>query len=421
MSSNQIAATTDELATASSTQNVPTSPTTFTSPATSTSPADRIDYLDNLRALAMLLGVFLHAALAYAHPAQSIWLATDISSSTAVDVSIWFIHLFRMSLFFLLSGYFAKLVIERKGLRAFMWNRLLRIVVPLLVFYVPLVMAMTLVIIFALGYLEQPRGVMSIIAEAAKDQSAQRDGKGMNGIGTMHLWFLYYLVFFSGLGAAAYRWLPIRLEWLFERPLVAAFAPLILVPAVLAVSSPLPAPESFVPTWWPFVFYGAFFLAGWQLFGRESCLAWVDQNLWLILVGSLVLYVPYYLLLPNLDVNLIIELTDPRPWWKRVVTAVLTAYLSVSLTLASLSLGKRFLAKRSGWLRFTAESSYWIYLIHLPIVIFLQTLLVPIALSVWLKLTAVILGTLLFSLASYMVFVRYTPIGWMLHGKKKFP
>ena len=60
----------------------------------------RVHYLDNLRALAMMLGVLLHAGLAYANPAQSIWIATDKTSSTAVDAGIWFIHLFRMGLFF---------------------------------------------------------------------------------------------------------------------------------------------------------------------------------------------------------------------------------------------------------------------------------------------------------------------------------
>lgn len=60
----------------------------------------RIHYLDNLRALAMMLGVLLHAGLAYANPAQAIWIATDTTSSVAVDAGIWFIHLFRMGLFF---------------------------------------------------------------------------------------------------------------------------------------------------------------------------------------------------------------------------------------------------------------------------------------------------------------------------------
>ncbi len=131
-------------------------------------PPPRIHYLDNLRAVAMLLGVYLHAALAYAQPAQSVWLATDTTSSVAIDASIWFIHLFRMGLFFLLSGYFAKLVIERKGIRHFMWSRCLRIVGPFVVFYPFLLAAMAVVIVFSLKYLVEPRGLMGLIAEVTK-------------------------------------------------------------------------------------------------------------------------------------------------------------------------------------------------------------------------------------------------------------
>jgi hypothetical protein len=61
------------------------------------------------------------------------------------------------------------------------------------------------------------------------------------------------------------------------------------------------------------------------------------------------------------------------------------------------------------------------YLVHLPIVIFLQTCLIPLDWNVWIKLTATILGTVLFCGATYVVFVRYTPIGWLLHGKRTFP
>jgi glucan biosynthesis protein C len=64
---------------------------------------ERIHYLDNLRALAMLLGVFLHGALAYANPTQIVWLVTDPQSSVLLDATFNFIHLFRMALFFLIS------------------------------------------------------------------------------------------------------------------------------------------------------------------------------------------------------------------------------------------------------------------------------------------------------------------------------
>jgi hypothetical protein len=57
----------------------------------------------------------------------------------------------------------------------------------------------------------------------------------------------------------------------------------------------------------------------------------------------------------------------------------------------------------------------------LPIILFLQTLLIPIAIPILGKLVVAALVTWLFCLATYVVFVRYTPIGWMLNGKRPFP
>jgi peptidoglycan/LPS O-acetylase OafA/YrhL len=40
--------------------------------------SERLHYLDNLRAIAMLLGIFLHAGLAYAEPSREIWFSLVI-------------------------------------------------------------------------------------------------------------------------------------------------------------------------------------------------------------------------------------------------------------------------------------------------------------------------------------------------------
>ena len=385
--------------------------------------ADRVHYLDNLRATAMMLGVLLHAGLAYAHPAQSIWIATDPSSSVTIDASIWLIHLFRMGLFFLLSGYFAKLVIERKGTRKFLWNRFVRIVVPFVLFYPFLLAGMTVVFVFALQYLEEPRGLMGMIAAASKGATGPAEPPPLT---TMHLWFLYYLAFFSAIGALWSGWKPRMPEFLARIWGLWWLAPMVLVPAVLKAGAPLPAPESFVPQWWPFVFYGSFFAMGWRLFGRESILKSCQPYAWPLLAVSGLLYVPYYFLMPVIDVNgmTLSELAaiGSRPIrWQEWVVAILTAYLSVSLTLGSLLLGQRYMSQRNLWLRFFSDSSYWVYLIHLPIVLFLQTLLIPMEWPLIVKLSVVILGTMISCLATYVVFVRYTPVGWMLHGKREFP
>jgi surface polysaccharide O-acyltransferase-like enzyme len=221
--------------------------------------AGRIDYLDNLRALAMLLGVFLHAAFAYAKPAQTLWLATDPESSTVIDASIWFLHLFRMSLFFLLAGYLAKVAMERKGIRRFLRDRVLRIAVPLVVFYPFLLVALTAIIMFATSYLTNPQGLMALIAQASKETGA---GDQRRMPGTMHLWFLYYLMGFAFLTPVFARWSWLRWDWLFARTLLMCLFPLILVPGVMAAGVPLPAPESFIPNCWPFAFYGVFYVGG---------------------------------------------------------------------------------------------------------------------------------------------------------------
>jgi len=383
------------------------------------SQAQRIHYLDNLRAAAMLLGVFLHSALAYAQPAQSFWLATDTDSSVAIDASIWFIHLFRMSLFFLLSGYFAKLVIEKKGVKHFLWNRFLRIVVPFVLFYPFLLAAMIAVIVFALSYLTEPQGLMGMIATAAKDNAGAQKAQP---ISTMHLWFLYYLAAFSILGALLRQFKGIKkLDLLFRNPIFLLLSPLVLVPSALAAGSPMPAPESFIPLWWPLVFYGWFYAAGWHLFGRENNLELWRPYAWHIFGSSILLFVPYYLFLPVMDLGTLVNTPSSQNAWVLGTEALLTAYLSVMLTIASLLLGKRYLAGRSSLLAFVADASYWVYLLHLPIAIFLQTLLIPSPLPLWLKLMVVLSGTLVFCFATYVVFVRYTPMGWLLHGKRSFP
>ena len=389
-----------------------------TSSTTGAVQSNRIHYLDNLRAMAMLLGVFLHSALAYAQPAQTVWLATDPSASVLVDASVWFIHLFRMGLFFFLSGYFAKLVIERKGLKHFLRSRLLRLVGPFVLFYPFLMGAITIVIVFAISYLAEPRGLMGLIAAAVKGSS---DAPKREPLTTMHLWFLYYLVAFTAIGALLTRVQWLKLESLFRNARWLVLSPLLLVPGAFVAGAPMPAPESFIPQWWPFAFYGLYYAAGWQLFGRERFLDAWRPYLWLMFALSVAAYGMYYFLLPVLDLSQIVEGAPAQNVWIRVMESVLTAYLSVLLTLVSLLLGQRYLTSRSPLLSFVADSSYWVYLLHLPIVLFLQTLLVPLALPWWLKLSVVLLGTLLPCFATYVVFVRYTLVGWLLHGKRTFP
>lgn len=373
---------------------------------------DRIHYLDNLRALAMLLGVLLHAGLAYADPAQQLWLATDKYSSRVMDCAIWLVHLFRMALFFLIAGYFGKLVMARKGTKYFVKQRTLRLLLPFILFLPLLLAAMGAIISFGVSYIEQPQGIMKWIRAVTDNPEWAQAQPARETLKTMHLWFLYYLILFSLLAVILQhrlRWLP--WEGLFRRPWLVALTPLLLVPAAMAGGTPMAAPDSLIPTWWPFAFYGLYFLFGWQLFGREAILDRL-QSWWLpmcLFVG--ITYVGYYRLMPWLAIA-------PPSGASWIARALMTAYLSAVLVALALATGRRFLASRNAVMRWIADASYWTYLIHLPVVIFMQILLVEADVHVWVKFSSVVVSTLAICGVSYLLFVRYTPIGWLLNGKR---
>ena len=68
--------------------------------------------LDALRAAAMLLGLVLHASLAYVN--IKFWPVLDVYSHPIFDGLLHFIHGFRMPLFFVLSGFFAAMTFRKK-------------------------------------------------------------------------------------------------------------------------------------------------------------------------------------------------------------------------------------------------------------------------------------------------------------------
>jgi glucans biosynthesis protein C len=69
--------------------------------------------------------------------------------------------------------------------------------------------------------------------------------------------------------------------------------------------------------------------------------------------------------------------------------------------------------------RYIADSSYWMYFIHLPIVIWLQVATAEIALHWSLKIPLVTITTLSICLITYDLFVRPTFIGQILNGRRR--
>ena len=123
----------------------------------------RLHYMDNLRALAMLAGVVFHVALAYSVLAHPLWPTADRGQSLIVDAFVWFFHLFRMPLFFVVAGFFAALLVQKRGMAGMLKNRLMRIILPLIVFWPLVYFSMSWLIRYAIADVQNLSPLLQMI------------------------------------------------------------------------------------------------------------------------------------------------------------------------------------------------------------------------------------------------------------------
>ncbi len=91
----------------------------------------RFHDMDSLRAAMMLLGLVFHAAWFF----QPIYFGNTLSDSQGSTGFLYFfawVHQFRMHVFFLIAGFFACLLVQKRGHLNFAKNRFVRVVIPLL-------------------------------------------------------------------------------------------------------------------------------------------------------------------------------------------------------------------------------------------------------------------------------------------------
>ena len=384
---------------------------------------ERIHYLDHIRAIAMLLGIVLHAAMAYGTGIQEFTLVKDNQHSAFFDVLLIFIHLFRMALFFLIAGFFAHLLVNKRGIAAFIKNRCIRITLPFVIFLPIISVAIGQIFLYVIENASEKSQILQLMESALINQADLP-------ISTSHLWFLYQLIFFCAAAAilANLSWptLSAIRERAFSSTALIHWFPLCLIPALQSVSVPIPAPDSLVPQLWSFGFYGIYFFIGWQFFYHHSFLDIIKPQIpylvSAVIVGFFVVYLPLLGMvgLPPIDDIATLQAAALNPEFSilQLTLATIEAYLGVYLVFICLYYGKRLLNFQNEFMRYISDASYWMYLLHLPIVFIFQYLLADLAINVFIKYLVCVGLTFIVCLLSYEYLIRYTPIGTMLNGKK---
>ena len=369
-------------------------------------PASRYHALDALRAAMMFLGIYLHAAVAYSPIGGWVWKQPPLTST--LDYSIILIHVFRMPVFYVMAGFFAALLLERYGPRRAIANRFWRIAVPFVVGWIviyPLAMFLG-----ALGRrgLDDALGFIS-------------SGRFLDYAHPLHLWFLEYLIVLYGLAAIVVVTLPrvvptdlrTKLRGLFRSVVQSVWGPLPL--GVLSFLALLPMthaglddPPGFVPAARLVVAYAIPFGFGWLLFANADLLDILRRRGWLYTAIAAPLCILY--------LGLLFSFAD-----RGVAFYAMRAVLALAmwcLILGITGLFLRYLSGHSSLGRYLCDSSYFLYIAHLPVIMLFQLILLGVLLPPLAKIVLALAGTIAVLLPLYHYAVRPTFIGAVLNGRK---
>ena len=101
------------------------------------------------------------------------------------------------------------------------------------------------------------------------------------------------------------------------------------------------------------------------------------------------------------------------------IASLLQILYAWGMSIGLIGLFRKLFAKERNSVRYLSDASYWMYIAHLPLVISAQWLFRDWEIFSFLKFFLICISISPILLASYQLFVRYTPIGTLLNGKRK--
>jgi peptidoglycan/LPS O-acetylase OafA/YrhL len=376
--------------------------------------------LDALRGGMMLLGIVLHAAEFYVSrpPPQFVGMPIDPSTSYLFDLTFHFIHSFRMPLFFVLAGFFAALLVEKRGMWGTYKDRAARIAAPMAA-AVFTILPLTVLVFLGLA-VEAFFGIRELLPSRASLEALRERqvavGAPVDQPTILHLWFLLYLCYF-------YLLLPVcrvlaRASARFEMPI----APFLRSPAALVILGLYTA-----ATLWPFrggqviegflflkphppsmLYYGSFFVLGYLFQQHREVLKVFARYAPGCTLAAAVLF-PLSVWLSELEY---------AGGGSHLAAVVANGLCTWALIYAFAGWTLRLFDRESPWVLYVSQSAYWVYLIHLPLVIAAAWLVLPYDFPAVVKFAIVATAATVGCFASYHYLVRSTWLGRFLHGKR---
>ena len=407
---------------------------------------ERYHGLDFVRAMAMLLGLVLHVCIFFMPVDNYLWVSGEYSGDPVNRWLLNFIHLFRMELFFFMAGFFAELVIFRKGFGNLLKDRTKRIVLPFIfavLFMVPLHYFVINVNSFysstldGYGFFERYKVLFFWGAFADKPIYDRTDILA-------HYWFMYYLIviyLFHFILRPIVNFVlqnkALNRFWAFclKSPYGVFLLGLVSLPFQYSLTDLFFPPSGYDAPILDIAFYGLYYVAGILLFKSRALLKHLASNCWFYFFAS----IPFFIFLDTPTKNfsygasVVVDITSWKisnfnylheglfyGGWSKVMIAYGRAVSCWLMCFAFIGLAHRFLNKPNPTIRYLADSAYWVYWIHMPLTFGLskagQQLELVNSLT---KSYVILLVSTVIIYWSYNTFVRYSVLGDFFMGRRK--
>jgi peptidoglycan/LPS O-acetylase OafA/YrhL len=393
------------------------------------SSTDRLHALDAVRAFALLLGVMFHGGFSFI-PGMipGLWFIVDNSPSATISVMGFASHMFRMTLFFFVAGFFARMMFLRKGARGFWRDRAKRILLPLVAGWIIFFPMIAAVWIWGLtktfgGKLPPPPANMPSPPGAFP---------------LTHLWFLYYLLILYVI-VLSVRWTIVAIDrngairraadatirGAVRTGLAAVLLPLPVIAALYAHHEwymwfGIPTPDrSVIPQVVSLVGFGTAVSFGWLIHRQLDAVVSTDVlSMWrrrwpLHLATALVATIVC------LAIAGVVPTFVPAKQGASTLTYAFAYGIAIwCWCFAIIGAAVQYLSAERFAVRYVADASYWIYLAHLPVVALFQVIVGHWPLHWTIKFPLVMAASLAVLFASYHYLVRASFIGAILNGRR---
>ncbi len=381
---------------------------------------ERIHSLDSLRAIMMLLGLVLHSALTYnvTFHGDAWELKDPFSTNVFTDSVVFFIHSFRMPIFFLVAGFFGALLFyERKPIKMIK-NRISRITFPFVVFLFILWPIILITFSYTNAVFSRNENPLTIALVTFSSLASFLPKT------TFHLWFLYYLMhttFTTVLLALLLKksanitsHITKSFNWIIQRPFVRIlfFSGVTFLVYLFLETTMIEASVSLIPDLNTFVFYFFSYLVGWVFFKSKHLLSTLMSYDWLSVILAVLLTVFQGLVTQDASSEVIVLNSKSEGI---MILGAITVWLFI---FGITGLFIRYGSDHSIKMRYISDASYWVYLIHLPITAIIPAFIYEWQLHAVIKFLIVLIVTTFICFATYHYFVRNTFIGKFLNGKK---